>query len=88
MDFKSELKKYQNIVNCELEKYVRKEKCPEEILNQSMEYSLMAGGKRLRPILAIATYQLFNENYENLMPYAVAMEMVHNFSLIRFARNR
>lgn len=82
MDFKENLKEYQEIVNNELQKYVRKEKCPEEILNNSMEYSLMAGGKRLRPILAIATYQLFKSDYEKVLPYAMALEMVHNFSLI------
>lgn len=82
MDFKEQLKEYQNIVNKELEKYIKKEKCPEEILNNSMEYSLMAGGKRLRPILAISTYKLFKHDYEKIMPYAVALEMVHNFSLI------
>ena len=82
MDFKEELKQYQNIVNNELQKYLRKEKCPEEVLNNSMEYSLMAGGKRLRPILAIATYKLFDNDYKNVMPYAIALEMVHNFSLI------
>ena len=82
MDFKEELKEYQNIVNNELQKYVKKEECPEKILNESMEYSLMAGGKRLRPILAIATYKLFANDYEKIMPYAVALEMVHNFSLI------
>ena len=82
MEFKEQLKKYQKIVNDELEKYTRKEKCPEEILNSSMEYSLMAGGKRLRPILVIATYQLFKKDIEKCMPYAVAIEMVHNFSLI------
>lgn len=82
MDFKEQLKEYQNIVNKELEKYIKKEKCPEEILNNSMEYSLMAGGKRLRPILAIATYKLFKHDYEKIIPYAVALEMVHNFSLI------
>lgn len=82
MDFKEELKEYQKIVNNELEKYVKKEECPEDILNRSMEYSLMAGGKRLRPILAIATYKLFAQDYEKVMPYAIALEMVHNFSLI------
>ena len=50
MEFKESLKKYQDIINNELDKYVRKEKCPEEVLNKSMEYSLIAGGKRLRPI--------------------------------------
>ena len=82
MEFKNELKKYQNIINTELEKYLRKQKCPEEILNSSMEYSLMAGGKRLRPILVMTVYGLFKENLEKCMPYAVAIEMVHNFSLI------
>ena len=82
MDFKEELKRYQQEINQELEKYVRKQKCPEEILNQSMEYSLMVGGKRLRPILTLATYQLFKEDKEKCFPYAIAIEMVHNFSLI------
>ncbi len=82
MEFKSELKNYQEIVENELKKYLRKDKCIEEVLNNSMEYSLMAGGKRLRPILVIATYKLFKNDIEKCMPYAVAIEMVHNFSLI------
>lgn len=82
MEFKENLKKYQNIINEELEKYLRKENCPEKTLNDSMEYSLMAGGKRLRPILVLATYELFRDNYEEAMPFAVAIEMIHNFSLI------
>ena len=82
MEFKAQLKKYQDLVNQELEKYVKKQKCPEEILNNSMEYSLMAGGKRLRPILVISTYEIFKNDIEKCMPYAMAIEMVHNFSLI------
>lgn len=82
MEFKEQLKKYQKQVNSELEKYLRKQEVPEKILNKSMEYSLMAGGKRLRPILVIATYEIFRKDIEKCMPYAVAIEMVHNFSLI------
>ena len=82
MEFIEELKKYANIINQELENYVNREKCPEEILNTSMEYSLMSSGKRIRPILMLFTYMLFKEDYETVFPYAVAMEMVHNFSLI------
>ena len=82
MDFKAELKKYQFIVNEELQKYTKNEACPEKMLNESMEYSLMAGGKRLRPILILATYQLFKTNTRICMPYGVAIEMIHNFSLI------
>ena len=82
MDFKEELKKYQKDIEAELEKYIRKEACPEKELNESMEYSLMGGGKRLRPILVLATYKLFKQDIEKCMPHAVAIEMVHNFSLI------
>lgn len=82
MDFKQELNNYQNRINNELKKYLNKNKCPEEILNKSVEYSLMAGGKRLRPILVMATYQIFEKDMTNCIPYAVAIEMVHNFSLI------
>ena len=81
MDFKEELQSYQKIVNDELQKYLRKENGLEEVLHQSMEYSLMAGGKRLRPILVLATYKLLNDaDYKKCLPYAVAIEMVHNFS--------
>ena len=82
MDFKKELKHYQEIVNRELEKYIIKKECQERKLNQSMEYSLMAGGKRLRPILVLSTYSLFKEDIQKCFPYSVAIEMVHNFSLI------
>jgi len=82
MDFKTELAKDQEIVNSELKKYLRKQDCKERILNEAMEYSLMAGGKRLRPILVLETFKLFNENLEKIMPYAISIEMVHNASLI------
>lgn len=82
MDFKKELEEYKNKINAELEKHLIKENCYEKKLNKSIEYSLMAGGKRIRPILVIATYRLFKEDYEKCYPYAVAAEMVHNFSLI------
>lgn len=82
IDFKQELKIYQQMIDEELEKNIRKEECPEKILNESMAYSLMAGGKRLRPILVVATYQIFKNDIQKVIPYAVAIEMVHNFSLI------
>ena len=82
MEFKEELRKYKNEIEEELEKYIRKDACPERVLNESIEYSLMAGGKRLRPILILATYKLFKQDIEKCMPFAIAIEMVHNFSLI------
>ncbi len=82
MNFKEELVKYQELINQELQKYLIKEKCYEEILNESIEYSLMSSAKRLRPILIIEAYKLFKDDYEKCFPFAVAMEMTHTFSLI------
>ena len=82
MNFKEQLKDYQRLIENELEQNIKKEDCLEKILNESMAYSLLAGGKRLRPILTISTYKLFKQDYEKCMPFAIALEMVHNFSLI------
>ena len=82
MDFKAELKKYQIIIENQLKDYGRNKNCPEATLYESRDYSLLAGGKRLRPILVLATYKLFAEDFEICIPYAVALEMIHNFSLI------
>ena len=82
MEFKQKLLEYQEIINKELEKNIIKQDCLEKTLNSSVEYSLLAGGKRLRPILILASYELFKNDIEKCMPYAVALEMVHNFSLI------
>ena len=82
MEFKENLKMYQEGINEELKKYIKNKDVPEKILNSSMEYSLMAGGKRLRPILIVATYEIFKKDIKKCLPYAVAIEMIHNFSLI------
>ena len=82
MEFNEQLKIYQQMKNNELEKYIKKEECLETVLNQSIEYSLINGAKRLRPTLVLATYKLFKEDIEKCMPYAIAIEMIHNFSLI------
>lgn len=49
---------------------------------ESMSYSLMAGGKRIRPVLCIAACEMFGGNQEDAMPTAVALEMIHTMSLI------
>ncbi|MEI6331231.1 MAG: geranylgeranyl diphosphate synthase CrtE [Pseudanabaena sp. ELA645] len=54
---------------------------PEKIY-ESMRYSLMAGGKRLRPILTLAACELLGGDRATAMPTACAMEMVHTMSLI------
>ena len=63
-DFKEELIVKSNRINDELKKYLKKDECPEKILNEAVEYSLMAGGKRIRPVLIMSTYELFKSDVE------------------------
>jgi geranylgeranyl diphosphate synthase, type II len=55
---------------------------PQKLIYESMIYSLMSGGKRLRPILMLGTYEIFEDNDETILPFACAMEMIHTYSLI------
>ncbi|MGG4494434.1 polyprenyl synthetase family protein [Brevibacillus reuszeri] len=51
-------------------------------LYESMKYSLMAGGKRLRPMLVLAVLEALDKPIERGIPFAVALEMIHTYSLI------
>ena len=52
------------------------------VLPEAARYSLMAGGKRIRPVLVLAFCRLFGGDPEDAMPYACALEMIHTYSLI------
>ena len=52
------------------------------LLGKAMQYSLLAGGKRLRPVLLLAAYALKQEDVTPALPFAVALEMIHTYSLI------
>ena len=57
--------------------------CPEtDLIVESMRYSLMAGGKRVRPMLCYAATEMFGGSLEASSPTAVALEMIHTMSLI------
>jgi len=53
-----------------------------DLLGQAMRYSLLAGGKRLRPVLLLGAYALKMEDVIPALPYAIALEMIHTYSLI------
>lgn len=53
-----------------------------KVLKDAMDYSLQAGGKRLRPILLLATLRAFNQDEKVGIPVACALEMIHTYSLI------
>lgn len=82
MHFKDQLNNYIKLVNTQLSNYLDHEKGFNNTLIESMKYSLFAGGKRLRPILALAAYDLFGKDINEVMPYACALEMIHTYSLI------
>nr|WP_312578812.1 farnesyl diphosphate synthase [Sedimentibacter sp.] len=65
-----------------LKNFIEIKSNPQKIIYESMIYSLMSGGKRLRPILMLGTYEIFECNDEAIMPFACAMEMIHTYSLI------
>ena len=82
MNFKSELKKRTEEAESVIRKYL-----PEEIgfakpMAEAMNYSMTAGGKRLRPILIRETYQLLGGEGELCEPFMAAMEMIHTHSLV------
>ena len=64
--------------------YLEDYKFPEEPkhLYEPVEYILSLGGKRIRPLLTLAAYNLFNESIEKALPAAMTVEVFHNFSLL------
>lgn len=64
-----------------LEQYVPPSSPPDR-LNEAMRYSLLSGGKRLRPILALAACEAVGGTTDLVLPFACAIEMIHTYSLI------
>ncbi|MDJ0680159.1 MAG: polyprenyl synthetase family protein [Xenococcaceae cyanobacterium MO_167.B52] len=79
-DLNSYLKEHQELVEVALDKSIIPAK-PEKIY-EAMRYSLLAGGKRLRPILCLASCKLMGGTLSMAMPTACALEMIHTMSLI------
>jgi len=80
--FESDLGVLRDRVNARLEQYVAPiVDCPEK-LRESMAYSLLAGGKRLRPVLVLLSCQACGGTADAALPAACAIEMVHTYSLI------
>lgn len=80
MDFKKELIEKQNLINMVLERIIDKN-APKKII-ESMNYSLLAGGKRIRPILAIAICEALDGKIDDVLEFACAIELIHTYSLI------
>ena len=81
LDLDSYLTSQKKRINRALESLLKTSDKPDRIL-EAMTYSLMAGGKRIRPVLCVAAAEAAGGNPEDALPAACALEMVHTYSLI------
>ncbi|MFR1519102.1 MAG: polyprenyl synthetase family protein [Clostridia bacterium] len=81
-DFMDELNSKATTVNAYLDRAVCRKDNLQKVIYEAMRYSLLAGGKRIRPVLALTAAQVFGETEEHILPFACAIEMIHTYSLI------
>ncbi len=82
MDLKAYLEERRQLVNRALEAHLPRVRGPAFRVVEAMHYSLMAGGKRLRPILCLAACEAVGADPTEALPVACALEMIHTYSLI------
>lgn len=82
MEFKQVLKEKIGYIEGILNEYMPKEEGYQKTIMEAMNYSLKAGGKRLRPILTLESCKAVGGKEEDAIPFAVAIEMIHTYSLI------
>jgi geranylgeranyl diphosphate synthase type II len=83
MNFNEEMANLASQVEAYLEGYFeRLLETSEKSLIQSMRYSVMAGGKRIRPVLVLAVAKVLDVGTKEILPFAAAIEMIHTYSLI------
>ena len=82
MTFKEELAKRSEEVQAVVYAYLPAEEGFQKTLLEAMNYSMTAGGKRLRPLLMQETYRLFGGNGKVVEPFMAAIEMIHTHSLV------
>ncbi len=82
MDFLEALEAKIVEVNKSLHKYLEEKDNPQATIYKAMDYSLHAGGKRIRPVLTLACAELLGAETDKIMPFACALEMIHTYSLI------
>lgn len=82
MNFKEELNNRINEVEDVLNKYLPQLEGFQKEVIEAMHYSVMAGGKRLRPLLIKEVYSLFGGSDKRVEPFMAAMEMIHTYSLV------
>ena len=82
MDLKQEMKERCAYIEQALEQAVPEQKDFPPVIFEAMRYSLLAGGKRLRPMMVLAACEAVGGKKEDALPFACALEMIHTYSLI------
>lgn len=82
MDINAELIKRTDEIEKILAVYLPKEEGYQQKIMEAMNYSILAGGKRLRPMLMLETYRLFGGKSKVVWPFMAAIEMIHTYSLV------
>lgn len=82
MNFKDKMTKETERIESVLEKYLPVEEGWQKTVVEAMNYSVKAGGKRLRPMLMQETYKMFGGNGTEIEPFMAAIEMIHTYSLV------
>ena len=82
MSFREEYEKRIAGIEAILQKYLPETEGKQKVITEAMEYSLMAGGKRLRPMLMQETFRMFGGEGEIIEPFMAAQEMIHTYSLV------
>lgn len=81
-DFNKKYSEYLDLFNTKLNEFCSQLNCKPKILCESLKYSLLLGGKRVRPVLMLASGDMLGEDRENLFNFAIALELIHTYSLI------
>ncbi len=82
MNFQEQFDRYRNLVNNEIDKVFYKRECLQKSVYDAMAYSVKAGGKRIRPVLALAVGDMLGADLEDVLKFGVAIECIHTYSLI------
>jgi geranylgeranyl diphosphate synthase type II len=82
MEIKDEIARRAKEIETIIAKYLPKESGYQKTVIEAMNYSILAGGKRLRPMLMQETYRMFGGKSDVIEPFLAAIEMIHTYSLI------
>lgn len=82
MNFKEQMRQRAESIEEIIKKYLPQEEGYQKTVLEAMNYSILAGGKRLRPMLMQESFRLFGGEGSIIEPFMAALEMIHNYSLV------